>query len=170
MKTAFVFGLEMMILMVALSLPARAEAPVAGRFISATVEQSELSLRTALEAPSPGLQLTAANTTHQLKELLPQREFSSLVIPLMRIVKDEQAETSARIVAAIALDGLHSAKGDFAISRTAEFSDNPRVKNTCAWLAYYRKLGEKPILRGEVSSLHYSPAYLAPEPLRENEF
>ena len=169
MKTAFVLGLEMMIMMVTQPFLARHETLAAGRFVSATIEQSEQSLKAALEAPSSGLQLTAANTARQLKKLLPNEEFSSLVIPLMRIVKDENAETSARIVAAIALAGLHRAKGDFAISRTAEFTNNPRVKNICAWLAYYRKLSEKPALPDEISALQ-TLEQLTPEPLPENTF
>ncbi len=170
MKTALVLGLEMMIMMVTQPLLARDETLGVGRFVSATIEQSETSLKIALEAPSPGLQLTAANTTRQLKELLPDQEFSSLVIPLMRIVKDENAETSSRLVAAIALDGLRSAKGDFAISRTAEFTNNPRVKNTCAWLAYNRKLSEKPALPVGGSAFQHPTGQLAPEPLPEQVF
>jgi len=170
MKTALVLGLEMMIMMVTQPLLARDETPAVGRFMNATIEQSEKSLQIALEAPSTGLQLSAANTARQLKELLPDEEFSSLIIPLMRIVKDENAETSARMVAAIALDGLRSAKGDFAISRMAEFATDPRVKNTCAWLTYHRKVSEKPALPDEISLFHNSLDQLAPEPLPENAF
>lgn len=169
MKIALVLGLEMMIMMVTQPLLARDETLAVGRFMSATIEQSEKSLKIALEAPSQGLQLSAANTTRQLKELLPGQEFSSLVIPLMRIVKDENAETSARIVAAIALHGLHSAKGDFAISRTAEFTDNPRMKNTCSWLTYYQKLSKKPV-HPDVSLFQRSIEQTAPEPLPEDVF
>ena len=167
MKTALVLGVEMMIMMVTQPLWARDETLTAGRFQSVTIEQSEKSLKMALEAPSPGLQLTAANTTRQLKELLPDQEFSSLIIPLMRIVKDKNAETSARIVAAIALHGLQSARGDFAISRTAKFTDNPRVKNICSWLTYYRKLSEKSALQEEGSAHRHLIDYVAPEPLPE---
>jgi hypothetical protein len=101
----------------------------------------------------PGLHLTAANTARQLKELLPEREFTSLVIPLMRIVKDEDAETSAGIVAAVALSGLRSAKGDFVISRTAEFTQDQRVKTVCSWLSHNRKVRDRDVLR-EISALN----------------
>jgi hypothetical protein len=35
---------------------------------------------------------------------------------------------------------LHSAIGDFAISRTAQFTDNPSLQRVCLWLWYYRSL------------------------------
>jgi len=120
-------------------------APVQ-RTVKATLEQSEASLVQALESNSEGLRLSAANTVRQLKERYPERSFSSLVVPLMRIVKDEAAEPSTRVVAAIALHGLHSAIGDFAIARTARFTDSPRVKHVCSWLAYYRGLEGSPEL------------------------
>jgi hypothetical protein len=57
----------------------------------------------------------------------------------MHIVKDEDADAASRVVAALALHDLHSGRGDFAISRTAELSHNKRVKHLCSWLAYNRK-------------------------------
>jgi len=170
MKATVVFCLGMMMLLVTRPLLALDETLTSGRFINATIEQSERGIKRALEAPSPGLQLTGANTARQLKELLPQQEFSSLVIPLMRIVQDEKAETSTRIVAAIALHGLNSGKGDFAISRTAEFTDNPRLKNACFWLAYYRKIGERKAHPDDVSRLKSLIEHTAPEPFPELAF
>jgi len=169
MKTTVVSCLGMMIL-VSQPLLALDEARTAGRFITVAIEQSEKSLKTALEAPSPGLQLSAANTTRQLKELLPNREFSSLIIPLMRIVKDEDAGTTHRIVAAIALHELHSGKGDFAIARTAKFTENPGVKNICLWLAYNQKLSEKREIPVVVPKIQAFFEQYAPEPLPELAF
>jgi hypothetical protein len=117
-------------------------APVK-RFVNLTIEQSEKSLVQALESNSFGMRLSAANTVRQLKEAYPEQSFSSLVFPLMRIVKDEGVEPSCRIVAAIALHELHSAVGDFAIARTAQFTDSPRVKHICSWLTYYRFLEDR---------------------------
>jgi hypothetical protein len=112
-------------------------APVR-RFVNATIDQSEASLYLALHSNSFGVRVTAANTIRQLKELYPEQSLSSLVIPLMGIVKDEAEDATSRVVSAIALHELHSAIGDFAIERTAEFTKNPRVKYICSWLAYYR--------------------------------
>jgi len=166
MKAALVFCLGMMLPLVTQPLLAQDETPPVGRFTHATIEQVKKSLRTALETPSPSLQITAAYTTRQLKELLPDEEFSSLVIPLMRIVKDENAETSARMVAAVTLHRLHSATGDFAISRTAQFTDNARVKNICSLLTSYQRR-EKLVLPVDVSTLRRLIEFPAPEPLPE---
>ena len=138
MKTALALCLGMMVLVAA---PVRAYDGTlpAPRFVNATVDQSEKSLKMALESISIGSQLTAAQTVRELKTLLPDRSFSSLVIPLMRIVKDENSNTHSRVVSAIALHELNSAMGDFAISRTAQFTDNQHVKHICSWLKYNRK-------------------------------
>jgi hypothetical protein len=114
-------------------------APVR-RFVNATIDQSEASLFLALHSNSFGVRVTAANTIRQLKELYPEQSLSSLVIPLMGIVKDEAEDASSRVVSAIALHELHSAIGDYAIERTAQFTSNPRVKHICLWLSYYRSL------------------------------
>ena len=108
------------------------------RFKNATIEQTEKSLIQALESNSPGLQMSAAVTIRELKTLFPNRSFSSLVIPLMRIVKDEDGEGCSRVVAALALHDLHSAIGDYAISRAAQFAECSQLKRACAWLTYYR--------------------------------
>jgi hypothetical protein len=166
MKTVLVLCLEM-VLLVAPLVRAEDESQPTRRFINATIDQSEKSLRNALETSSVGMQLTAAETTRQLKGIIPDRSFSSLIIPLMRIVKDENADASPRVVAAIALHNLHSAMGDFAIARTAQFTSNERVKNVCSWLSYYKKLEQESIDKGISAILRSLPA---PEPLPENAF
>ena len=115
-------------------------------FIHATVEQTEASLTKALESGSPGLQVSAAATVRELKAMLPDRPFSGLVIPLMAIVKNEDADRSARIVAAIALHELRSSKGDYAIKTMAHFTSDERVAYICSWLSYDRMKEENPNL------------------------
>jgi hypothetical protein len=128
------------ILVISSVVYARAGNVPANRFVNATIEQSEQTLCLALQTDSDCLRLSAANTVRQLKDAYPERSFSSLVIPLMRILKDGGAEPACRIVAAITLHELHSAIGDFAISRTAQFTDNPSLQRVCLWLWYYRSL------------------------------
>ena len=122
----------------------------APRFTRATVEQTEQSLVQALESNSPGLHVSAAQTARDLKTLMPERSFSRLAIPLMRIVKDEGAESCARVVAAMALHELHSAIGDFAIAREVIFSDCPKMRHICSWLTYYQWLENHPESAGTV--------------------
>ena len=107
-------------------------------FKGSTVDAIEKSLAMALRTPSPGMQASASQVVRDLKVLLPEQEFSLLIIPLMAIVKNEDAEVPVRMVAALALYDLQSAKGDFTIQRVAQFTKNERMKHLCTWLTYDR--------------------------------
>ena len=100
--------------------------------------QTVRGLAASLQSGSPGLQASAAETIRELRAVLPSHSYSSLVIPLMGVVKDEHADVSARIVAALALNELESDMGNFAIKRVARFSECKRIRNLCAWLTYNR--------------------------------
>jgi hypothetical protein len=123
----------------------------AARFTRATVEQTEKSLVMALASNSVGLRTSAAQTVRDLKALMPERSFSHLVIPLMRIVKDQNMEDCSRVVAALALHELHSATGDFAIEREARLTDCAKMKHLCSWLAYIRYLEDHPDAKNQAS-------------------
>jgi hypothetical protein len=123
---------------------AQSEFGQAQAFTRATIEQTEQSLIQALESNSPGLQLSAAVTVRELKLTYPKRSFSCLVIPLMRIVKNEDGEPCQRIVAAMALHDLHSEKGDFAIARAAKFIECSKMKRVCELLTYERYVEDHP--------------------------
>jgi hypothetical protein len=125
---------------------AQSDAVQAAAFTRATIEQTEESLIQALESDSPGLQLSAAITVKELKLLFPERSFSCFVIPLMRIVKNEEGEPCQRVVAALALHDLHSAIGDFAIARAAKFIECSQMKRTCELLTYQRYVEEHPAI------------------------
>lgn len=107
-------------------------------FKGAPVDAIEQNLAIALNTPSPGMQASASQVVRDLKVLLPDQGFSQLIIPLMGIVKNEDADVAARMVAALALHDLQSAKGDFAIERVAQFTRNERIKHLCTWLTYDR--------------------------------
>ena len=74
-------------------------------------------------------------------------------------MKNEQDDSGARILSALALDELDSPMGHFAISRTASFTSDPRVKHVCGWIAYERKSGRHTEDKGIASF----------EPLQEGE-
>ena len=76
--------------------------------------------------------------------MMPKRDFESLVIPLMAVVKNDKADESARVLAAMALHDLHSAKGDYAIEKAAEDAGTPGLQKTCQWLTYYTLHQNKP--------------------------
>jgi len=108
----------------------------------------------ALQSDIPGMQADAAQLIRDLKSLRPDETFTSSVIPLMAILKDESAKSSTRVLAALALDDLDSGVGNFAIQRTALFTDNPQVKHLCTWLAYDRIKGSH---SGEKGIASYEP-------------
>jgi len=103
------------------------------------IDLIEVNVVLALTSDIPGMQADAAQLVRELKALRPEQDFASCVVPLMGIMKDELADPSARILAAFALDKLESSKGHYAITRTALFTEHPRVKYVCTWLAYERK-------------------------------
>jgi hypothetical protein len=113
-----------------------------GRFTREKLARVEANLKLALESPIPGIQASAAQTVRDLKERVPDHPFSSLVIPLMRIMKDQNAECGPRVLAALALGELDSEIGAFAIKRVAQFTDVPRLRHVCTWLAYERLLAQ----------------------------
>lgn len=102
------------------------------------VDQTKKSLVIALESESPGLQATAAETVRELKALLPEESFSVFVIPLMRIVKNGDAQIEARIMAALALSDLHSDRGDYAIRMEAKNCESCRLGYILGALAVHR--------------------------------
>ena len=106
-------------------------APRCSPCVKKRLPQTIGSLAYALESRVPGLQATAAQTVRDLKANFPEESFSSLIIPLMRIVKDDEADHGARILAALALHDLKSAKGDYAIMRTVVFSEDRQLRMLC---------------------------------------
>ena len=119
----------------------------------------EQNIVNALVSDVPGMQADAAQLVRDLRNLRPDQSFAGCVIPLMAIVKNEQDESGARILSALALDELDSPMGHFAISRTASFTSDPRVKHVCGWIAYERKSGRHTEDKGIASF----------EPLQEGE-
>lgn len=104
------------------------------RFTDEKLQVIEKNLRCALESESFGLQTSASQVIRDVKSLVPRYEFSSLIIPLMRIVKDESAQPANRILAVLALHDLRSERGDFAIKRVGMFADVGQLKHLCMWL------------------------------------
>ena len=111
----------------------------------------ETNIVTALNSGIPGMQADAAQLIRDLRSLRPDETFTSCVVPLMAIVKNEEAESPSRILAALALDELDSGMGNFAIARTAMFTSDPQLKHVCTWLAYERKTGKHPEEKGIAS-------------------
>jgi 5,10-methylenetetrahydrofolate reductase len=103
----------------------------------------EKNIVVALTGDIPGQQADASQLVRVLKEMRPEQSFSTCVIPLMAIVKDEEADQATRILAAMALDKLESERGSYAIARTALYTDDPLLKHVCSWLTYSRTSGRQ---------------------------
>lgn len=63
--------------------------------------------------------------------LLGEIKADEAVIPLMKILKNDQNE-EARIMAALSLLKIEDSRGLFAIKRTIQFDDSERVKKMCS--------------------------------------
>ena len=115
------------------------------RFSDERLKSIEQNLVIGLKSGMPSLQASAAIVLKQVKLYAPEYDFPETIIPLMHIVKDENNEVTTRIAAAVVLHDLRSSRGDFAIKRTAQFTDVERVKRICSLLAYDRLKEEKSI-------------------------
>jgi hypothetical protein len=100
-----------------------------------TIEQN---LVIGLNSGISSLQASAAIVLKQVKLYAPEYDFPEAIIPLMRIVKDENQDVTTRIAAAVVLHELRSDRGDYAIKGTAQFTEVDRVKRICSLLVYYR--------------------------------
>jgi hypothetical protein len=78
------------------------------KFVKSNLKQTEKMILKSLESDNIGILSSSAQTVRQLEMIFPENPFSSLLDPLMKIVKDENGDTQVRILSALALDGLHS--------------------------------------------------------------
>ena len=105
------------------------------KFMKDHLKQTEESLVQALQNNSINMSSSAVQTIRELEEIFPSESFSSFLEPLMDIVKNEKADTQLRILSALALDKLHSDKGDEVIYTVAKNTTNESVKNISTALA-----------------------------------
>ncbi len=103
----------------------------------------EENLVADLESPNIGVSIGGAQTVREMKQHVPDYDYSKIIIPLMRIVKNEDADRAARILAALALHDLNSERGNFAISREGEMSKDEIFRSFCANLARTREAEKK---------------------------
>ena len=105
--------------------------------VTASAEKMALikeNVAIALTGSIPGQQADAAQLVRDLRYLRPEQSYDEFIVPLMAILKDENADAGARILSALALDDLASGRGDFAIARTAQFTSDRQVKHVCSLL------------------------------------
>jgi hypothetical protein len=101
------------------------------QFQKSQMKSSEASLLAAMNSESVGLQQSAIQSLRDLEQLAPEYPFSTLIGPLEQKLKNEQADQTVRMLAALALDELHSDAGDAVIKSMAEKSENKSVLDLC---------------------------------------
>ena len=132
-------GLALLAATLLIAVPCAAQSPAGNeggakppKFTEEKVSLIEDNLVKDLESEIPGVVIGGTQTVREMKKAVPTHDFSKLIIPLMRIVKDEEADRAARILAALALDEIDSERGNFAISREAEMSEDDVFKSLCS--------------------------------------
>lgn len=88
-------------------------------------DRAEESLLIGLQSDNLGLRESSAFMLGELRS-------GKAVIPLMKMLRDDEHETS-RIVAALALCRIGDAKGVYAVKRATRFDDSNTVQARCAW-------------------------------------
>jgi len=101
------------------------------RFTKQHMKSIVVSLAQALNHNSVGVQASAVQAIRQLEWEFPYEPLGELLDPLMDIVKNEESDTRVRLLAVIALDGLHSDIGDKLIETIARISKNQSMKDLC---------------------------------------
>ena len=104
-------------------------------FLKDHLKQTEEMLVQALKSNSTNMSSSATQTIRELEQIFPSESFSSFIEPLSVIIKNEKADTQLRILSALALDGLHSDKGDKVIYEVAKNTTNESLKNISMALA-----------------------------------
>jgi hypothetical protein len=123
------------------AVPVSTVKPV--EFTEEKISLIEDNLVRDLESPIVGIVIGGAQTVREMKKAVPAHDFSKLIIPLMRIVKDEGADRAARILSALALDEIDSERGNFAIAQEGQMAKDDIFKSLCANLASARKTAKK---------------------------
>lgn len=102
------------------------------------VAKIENVLIKAFQNDDPETLRNATCNLRRLRHLVPGYDWSKCIIPLMHVLNAEEHDATARVIAAGILHELQTERGDFAISRNAQFSDDLRVRRYCAILARAR--------------------------------
>ena len=105
------------------------------KFVKSNLKQTEEMILKNLQSDNIDMLASSAQTIRELELIFPENTFSSLLDPLMKIIQDENGDTQVRLLSALALDGLHSNKGDKAIYDIAKTTKNNSVKDICTSLS-----------------------------------
>jgi hypothetical protein len=83
---------------------------------------------------NPSIRAMAIQNIRDMEFAYPNESFSDLLAPLMKRIMDENETTQVRLLSAMAIDGLHSDKGDQAIEEVSNTTSNQMIKELCTAL------------------------------------
>ncbi len=93
--------------------------------------QHEESLLKSLESENPVVQAQSVQTIRDLEQMFPKYSFKSSLVPLGTKLKNENADPTVRLLAALALDELHSDAGDATIRDVASTCQDKGLQTLC---------------------------------------
>ena len=96
--------------------------------------QTEQNTVSTLKDGNLSAQCQALQNVRELEQMFPEYPFTKLLAPLEGIVKDEHADNKMRMLAALALDELHSDAGDQIIQQVASAPGDASVQTLCSAL------------------------------------
>lgn len=104
------------------------------RFQKQHMKQTIEMLVQALNSNNPTMQTSGAQAIRQLEYLYPDEPFAEFITPLSSVIKNDKADIQARILSAIALEGLHSDNGDEVLDEVSKSSANENIRELCSAL------------------------------------
>jgi hypothetical protein len=110
------------------------------------IAKIEKILIKGFESNDPEALRSSTCTLRRLMQLAPNYDWTDCIIPLMHVLNTEEHDPAARVMAAGILHELGTERGDFAISRNAQYSDDLRVRRYCSILAKARSLEKSRML------------------------
>jgi hypothetical protein len=93
--------------------------------------QHEATLISTLASGNATMQAQAVQTIRDLEQMFPKYSFKASLEPLTAKLKDEKADGTVRMLAALAMDELHSDAGDAIIRNVAGSTQNKALEMLC---------------------------------------
>jgi hypothetical protein len=96
--------------------------------------QTEQNIIATLKDGNLATQCQALQDVRELEQMFPAYPFAELLVPLEGILKDEHGDNKTRMLAALALDELHSDAGDQIINQVAAMPGDGALQVLCSAL------------------------------------
>jgi hypothetical protein len=105
------------------------------KFNKKNLPRTQATLIDIIEVDRSEKAASALQTLRELELIFPDESFDIMLEPLIKIVKNENAEDATRILALFALENLHSDIGDTAIMELKNSTSNKTISEICAAMA-----------------------------------